>query len=778
MIHSKNIPSNYRIFPLAAGSKVPMRGGSGFKDALPFPDAVAKWPGLTNGNMGLHPGPSGLLVVDVDVKNGALGEEALSGLQRQYGPLPETYTVTTPSGGWHLYFKRPFSEIIGNVDIGSGIDIRCDKGYVVMAGSQIDLAFYQVAKNLPVAELPQAWHKLFKPSGASAIVVDMPHFPSAKPARVQEALQNIPANLPYEDWIRVLAGLHSEELLDIARVWSSGDPRYSLKEFDGVWDGFTSNKPNSVSIATVFHLEKKYLPQQWEDPIPLPSGLAPVLAYRTDLLPPALRSFVEDIADRMQCPPDFPAVSIVISLATLVGRRCGIFPKREDDWLVVPNLWGAVVGRPSLMKTPAIQQAMKPLDALIKEASKEYGTSMEVFAVDKEIHAAKKDAWKKGIRKAAEKGEPTEAVPPPEALFKPVERRLRTSSGSVECLTSLLSENPYGLLILRDELTGWLRGLDRSGREGDRQFFLEAWNGNGSSFDYDTFAHGHLHSEGLCLSMLGSIQPGPLSHLIAQAVKGGGGDDGMVQRFQLMVYPDNSNQWKNVDRKPDQNAVDRVHDLFKRLDVMLLSNDGEEQVSLRFDASAQEIFNEWWAKLEKGIRDETSTQVESHLAKYRSLMPSIALLLHLAELALAGGEMTPVTAAAASRAVGWCDYLESHARRIYGLTAVAEVEGARSLLGKLKGGDITSPFTARQVYRNHWSGLNSSSEVENACTILMDHGYLKATEQRGVGRPKIEYSLNPGAFDGPSDEAVSKVSEETFDTFDTSVSGTNNVSFM
>ena len=60
-----------------------------------------------------------------------------------------------------------------------------------------------------------------------------------------------------------------------------------------------------------------------------------------------------DIAERMQCPPDFPAAAAVVALGSVIGRRCGIRPKRQDDWMVVPNLWGAVIGRPVTRGLPA-----------------------------------------------------------------------------------------------------------------------------------------------------------------------------------------------------------------------------------------------------------------------------------------------------------------------------------------------------------------------------------------------------------------------------------------
>src|SRR4051794_23274445 len=90
---------------------------------------------------------------------------------------------------------------------------------------------------------------------------------------------------------------------------------------------------------------------EWNEPQPLPAGAPPVELFHPELLPHAIRPWIVDIADRMQCPPEYPAVAVTVGLGAVIGRQVGIRPKRTDDWLVVPNLWGAVVGRPGLLKT-------------------------------------------------------------------------------------------------------------------------------------------------------------------------------------------------------------------------------------------------------------------------------------------------------------------------------------------------------------------------------------------------------------------------------------------
>jgi hypothetical protein len=99
----------------------------------------------------------------------------------------------------------------------------------------------------------------------------------------------------------------------------------------------------------------------WPDPEPLPEGLSPVEAFNSAFLPASIGPWVLDIADRMQCPLDFVGIPVMTALGAVLGRRIGIRPQRYDTWTEVPNLWGCIVGRPGVLKTPAIAEALKPL---------------------------------------------------------------------------------------------------------------------------------------------------------------------------------------------------------------------------------------------------------------------------------------------------------------------------------------------------------------------------------------------------------------------------------
>jgi len=129
------VEQGWAVFPVATNAKTPLTK-NGFKDASKSPDAVRKtFAKHKNPNIGLATGEvSGVAVIDVDIKKGAKGRESLGQLKG----LPPTLTVTTPSGGWHLYYLHPEGGLRSKNGILPGIDLKADGGYVLAAGSSID----------------------------------------------------------------------------------------------------------------------------------------------------------------------------------------------------------------------------------------------------------------------------------------------------------------------------------------------------------------------------------------------------------------------------------------------------------------------------------------------------------------------------------------------------------------------------------------------------------------------------------------------------------------
>jgi hypothetical protein len=498
----------------------------------------------------------------------------------------------------------------------------------------------------------------------------------------------------------------------------------------------------------------------WPHRKPIAAELKPVAAFDPNvLLPDALRHWIMDEAERMPCPPDFIAAAAIVATGAVFGARCAIRPKSRDPWLVVPNLWGGIVGDPSDKKSPAMTVAFKPMDRLIVKAQGEYDAARRSYEVDKAIFDAEHEGIERRIKDAArnpKKGAPKSIAKElqahqDQAPKAPTAKRYKTNDGTAEKLGELLRDNPGGILVQRDELVGLVTTWEREGREGERAFYLEAWNGN-QGFDVDRIGRGHIHIPNLCLSVFGGIQPDKLTMYLEQAVHSLS-NDGMLQRFQILVYPD-PRRWEWRNETPNIAARDAAFTVYERLsDFDPLEWGGAPADSsckfphFRFGDEAQHVFIEWSRDLhQERIPKEDDPIVRQHLSKFDKLFPALALIFHLVDCA-AGSAGGPVTKEAALRAAGWCEYLEGHARRCYGLLKDDGLRAAQSLAAKLERGALEDGFTARDIRRHQWRNLKTDDAIEAALDWLEDEGWIRGESTGGTGpgsgRRTTRYRIHP-----------------------------------
>jgi putative DNA primase/helicase len=483
--------------------------------------------------------------------------------------------------------------------------------------------------------------------------------------------------------------------------------------------------------------------EEWPDPAPLPHTLPPVAAFHEDLLPDALRPWIMDIAERMQCPPDFPAAGAIVVLSSLVGARVRIQPKEHDDWKVTPNLWGLVVGLPGVMKSPALSEVMRPLERLEDRSRMEWQVKHAAWEMDQKQAALLSDVNEKKARKllqGSSEANVTDLLMPVEILAEPHMPRFIVNDTSVEALGEVLEQNPWGILAHRDEIYGLLKSMDKEGQEGARAFYLQAFDGD-KPYTVDRIGRGlNRRIACVCVSMLGGIQPGRIAEYVRSAVSGGGGDDGLIQRFQLAVWPDISRTFKNVDRRVNEGARDRAFAVYQRLSN--LPEPGEcGPTLLRFSPDAQQAFTEWRQHLEERLRtDDLHPVLQAHLSKYRKLVPALALIFELVDNA--GAES--VSAASLLRALRWADYLETHAHRLYSAASTPQMTGADALLARLRKGSVGPEFVLRDIYVKGWKHLAEPEAVRKAAATLVDFGWLKRVIRATKGRPAETYAAHPG----------------------------------
>jgi hypothetical protein len=248
---------------------------------------------------------------------------------------------------------------------------------------------------------------------------------------------------------------------------------------------------------------------KWHRIKPLPNGLLRVSPFQSYFMPDVLAPWVDDIAERMQCAPEFVGVSAMISAGAVIGRKVAIKPQQKSDWMEVANLWGMVIGRPGILKSPAMKAAMALLGRLEIEARDRNNDAMQRYRQELKLHKVRKKIAEKSIEEAIKNGaQPTAAdLAALDEPQPPESQRYIIHDTTYEALGEILASNPNGVMAFRDEIVALLKTLDRDENAAARAFFMQAWSGT-QGYTFDRIIRGHTHIDAACLGLLGSIQPG------------------------------------------------------------------------------------------------------------------------------------------------------------------------------------------------------------------------------------------------------------------------------
>ena len=509
--------------------------------------------------------------------------------------------------------------------------------------------------------------------------------------------------------------------------------------------------------------------EEWPALSRIGGELLPVLPFDSEsMLPEAMRLFVQEVTKNLRANPEYVAVSLIASIGALIGYYCGVRPKARDIWTNVPNLWGVVVSPPSTYKTPAIEAGTKPLKRLSKREEQRTEAVRQAWESNAKLRAARYKAASKKLDKLTEAGlDSKEATDnneeqkllqimnenDPKAGPDIVAREYWTGDATPESVVELAASGP--VLVSRDELMGLFASWNKRGHESARATYLEGYNGTGEHKTH-RIGRGKTSIARFCVSVFGGTQPDRMIGYLNEA-ESEKGNDGFLARLQLMVYPDPF-PWEYVDIELDMKIFERIDGVFDRLNDLKdpeiansfygtrRDNDADIRY-LRFDDDAQQIFIDFTTKLHnEKVAKEANTLLIQHLMKYDRLMSSLALIFHLVEIA-DGAKQGPITAKAARMAADWCEFLESHARRIYGMLADNGLRAAQQIVLRIREHKLKDGFTARDIKQANWQHLREQDAVEKALPLLVENGYLREQTETGEnaagGRPTKRYLINP-----------------------------------
>ena len=221
--------------------------------------------------------------------------------------------------------------------------------------------------------------------------------------------------------------------------------------------------------------------------------------FPTDAFPNIVRDYVIEASAAIGCDPSFIAIPVMGCMARAIGNKRTIELKRT--WHEPAVIWGAIVAKSGQHKTPAIELAIAPLKRTQAASLRAHSEALAHHELDQAIYERDVAAWKRG----------KVSGPPPSAPQEPTCDRYIVSDITIEALADRLANQFDGVLLVRDELAGWVNGIAeyKGGKGSDLGHWLACWSAASWTNDRKGSVNGRkiISLPRAAVSIVGGIQP-------------------------------------------------------------------------------------------------------------------------------------------------------------------------------------------------------------------------------------------------------------------------------
>lgn len=478
------------------------------------------------------------------------------------------------------------------------------------------------------------------------------------------------------------------------------------------------------------------------DMSPLSGGLRDAPTFPTHLLGAEVASVCVNLAEAKGAPVDYVVGGVLAVASGLVGNAR--WTEAWQGWREPIALWVGLVGGPSSSKSPALDPALSVAREIEAEKAVAFGETLRRWETEIETAKVAADAWRDDVRTAHDNRAP--APTKPEAACepeKPGRPRIIVMDSTCEEVTAILSANPKGVCMVRDELAGFIAGQGRYGDDAARPFFLEAWGGRSFSVDRRKLLK-PIVVQRLTLSVVGGIQPDRLNSLMLA-----GDNDGLAARF-LFVWPDPTPPVRPVggyDLLPLRRAFRRLDDL-----VLIEGENGLQPAIMRFSEEAANLH-----QAERERQYQRHAHAAGHFGSFIGKIPGMALrlsgLLALTDWAFGNEGAPPETISDLVVERAWAffeEYFEPMALRVYGDAAIPQGERHAAAIARKIFERKELTINARAI-RLQWGipGMRTAARIDAALAHLQEAGWVRPAPSRqggSSGRQSKTYEVNPDVF--------------------------------
>jgi hypothetical protein len=452
---------------------------------------------------------------------------------------------------------------------------------------------------------------------------------------------------------------------------------------------------------------------------------------------------IERAAASASAPVDYVAAPLLACASAAIGNAR--WAQVHPGWKEPPHLWCASVGDSGGSKSPGADAVLPDAIADIeRELRADYPDRHREWQQQVALAEARREQWKRDVATAQKKGDPPPAMP--EGTEAPPEPRrpvFRCNDVTHEKVGDLLANaTPKGLLMVRDELAGWLLGMS-SYSDAARPFWLEASGGRPYRVDRQKNPEPILIRHN-AVAWWGGVQPAKLAEVSRTP------DDGLLSRF-LWFWPDEAPFALPVE-PPDGLAI---ADAMMRLHLLTMAQgqDGPEPIVIPLHRDAVQDM-EAFARDMQRERGEVTGLMASAYGKARGLALRLSVVFeHLAwagEASMAPPPSCIGRGAFLSACTFVSDYAMPMALRVYGDAAMPERDRKATALARWIVRHKLREVGTRAFARGAKPpGIHSSEDVRDAAAALVDAGWLLPMASGGPGRPKAAWAVNPRLWETP-----------------------------
>jgi hypothetical protein len=449
-------------------------------------------------------------------------------------------------------------------------------------------------------------------------------------------------------------------------------------------------------------------------------GLA--LQYRpfpTDTLPEPLQSVVIDGSAAIGCDPSLIALPMLSVCGSALGNAVRL--KAKVGWLVPPIVWTTVVSESGTGKTPAYRLALSPLQALQHRSFNQYVNEERDFVAQLKL------------------GDGTQTRPNPQE--RPVCRRYLVSDTTLEALFSVLAENPNGLLMTADEISGWWGSFNKySSGKGDQASWLSMFNAEPLTSDRKTGTQRMISVPKAAICIAGGIQPG----ILGKAMGTDNRESGMGARFLMAFPPRRPRRWSDAE-VPQELEASYARAVERLAELRLVTSPLEypEPYVLSLSSEAKQVYVEYFDQ--NGMEQiEFSGELAAAWSKLEEYPLRLALIFQLIDWAN-GPVGTPlpteVDVKHVSDAIRLVEWFKNESCRINEMLSASLKDKQRERLisyTKKQGGTVSVRDLCRGI-RPH----PNSEEVRLMLQALVDSGDGKWSEVGTKGAERFTLNSIP-----------------------------------